>query len=62
MKHVEVNGYFPLSAVDIRLFNFMVRKKVILWNTHAQRNRTCSLITCASFLMVFNGKHVCSVR
>ena len=62
LKHVEVNDFFPLSAVDIRLFNFMGRKKFILWNKHAQRNTTHSSNTCACFLTVFNGKHVCTVR
>lgn len=62
VKHVEVNYFFPLSAVGIRLFNFMGRKKFILWNKHAQRNTTHSFNTCTCFLTVFNGKHVCAVR
>lgn len=62
VKHVEVNDFFPLSAVDARLFNFKGWKKIILWNKHAHKNTTHFLNKCTCFLMVFNGKHLCTVR
>ena len=61
VKHIEINGFFPLCRADIKFFNFIKKKKIILWNKHSQRNTTHFLNTCTFFLMFLMG-NVCSVR